>query len=72
MGVSALEMEQNASRTRWSFEYAEGRLHDMMKDIHDNCLATAEEYGRPGNYVYGANITGFRRVADAMLAHGVV
>ena len=72
VGVSALEMEQNASRTRWSFEYAEGRLHDMMKDIHDNCLATAEEYGRPGNYVYGANITGFRRVADAMLAHGVV
>lgn len=72
VGVSALEMQQNASRDRWSFAYTESKLHDMMKAIHDDCLATAEEYGQPGDYVYGANITGFRRVADAMLAHGVV
>lgn len=72
VGVSALEMEQNASRDKWTFEYTEKKLHDMMKGIHDDCLATAEEYGKPKDYVYGANITGFRRVADAMLAHGVV
>ena len=72
VGVSALEMEQNASRNKWSFEYTEGKLREMMKDIHETCLQTAEEYGKPGDYVYGANIAGFRRVADAMLAHGVV
>ncbi|MDH6240065.1 glutamate dehydrogenase/leucine dehydrogenase [Aurantimicrobium minutum] len=43
-----------------------------MKDIHENCALTAEKYGEPGNYVLGANITGFVRVADAMLAHGVI
>lgn len=72
VGVSALEMQQNASRDKWSFEYTEGKLRDMMRAIHDDCLATAEEYGKPGDYVYGANITGFRRVADAMLEHGVI
>lgn len=72
VGTSAFEMEQNASRSRWSFEYAEERLEAMMRDIHTDCLATAEDYGKPGDYVYGANITGFRRVADAMLAHGVI
>ena len=72
VGTSAFEMEQNASRSRWSFEYAEERLEAMMREIHNDCLATAEEYGKPGDYVYGANITGFRRVADAMLAHGVI
>lgn len=72
VATSALEMEQNASRSKWSFEKAEEKLTDIMKDIHDSCLNTAEEFGEPGNYVLGANVTGFIRVADAMIEHGVV
>jgi glutamate dehydrogenase (NADP+) len=72
VATSALEMQQNASRDSWSFEYTETRLAEIMVNIHDRCAATAEEYGAPGNYVVGANIAGFRRVADAMLALGVV
>ncbi|MER7504789.1 NADP-specific glutamate dehydrogenase [Nonomuraea pusilla] len=72
VATSALEMQQNASRDSWSFEYSEQRLRDIMTDIHTRCLATADEYGMPGDYVAGANIDGFRRVADAMLALGLV
>jgi glutamate dehydrogenase (NADP+) len=72
VATSALEMQQNAQRDSWTFDYTEDRLTTIMTSIHDTCLATAEEYGHPGNYVMGANIAGFRKVADAMLAFGVV
>ncbi|QEV99800.1 NADP-specific glutamate dehydrogenase [Microbacterium caowuchunii] len=72
VATSALEMQQNASRDSWSFDYTEERLGEIMRSIHDRCLDTAEEYGTPGNYVAGANIAGFTRVADAMLALGVI
>jgi len=72
VSTSALEMQQNASRDSWSFEHTETRLASIMRAIHDRCLATADEYGAPGNYVLGANIAGFIQVADAMLAFGLV
>ncbi|MBG6184284.1 glutamate dehydrogenase/leucine dehydrogenase [Arthrobacter sp. CAN_A214] len=72
VATSALEMQQNASRDSWAFEHTEQRLTEIMVGIHDRCAATAEEYGVPGNYVAGANISGFVKVADAMLALGVV
>ena len=72
VATSALEMQQNASRDSWSFEYAEERLQGIMVGIHDTCLETAEEFGAPGNYVVGANIAGFEKVARAMLAFGVI
>jgi glutamate dehydrogenase (NADP+) len=72
VATSALEMQQNASRDRWTFEHTEERLAEIMRGIHDRCLETADEYGRPGNYVAGANIAGFIQVADAMLALGVI
>ncbi|MDO5613912.1 MAG: NADP-specific glutamate dehydrogenase [Paracoccus sp. (in: a-proteobacteria)] len=72
VATSALEMQQNASRDSWTFEKTAGRLDEIMKTIHDDCAATAEDYGAPGDYVLGANIAGFVRVADAMRALGVV
>jgi glutamate dehydrogenase (NADP+) len=72
VATSALEMQQNASRDSWSFDYTEQRLANIMREIHRTVYETAEEYGAPGNYVLGANIAGFLRVADAMLAFGVV
>ena len=72
VATSALEMEQNAGRTRWDFATAEAKLDAIMTDIHDSCVAAAEEYGRPGDYVLGANAAGFTRVADVMIAHGIV
>jgi glutamate dehydrogenase (NADP+) len=72
VATSALEMQQNASRDSWSFEHTEQRLTDIMVGIHDRCAATADEYGAPGNYVAGANIAGFVKVADAMLAQGLI
>jgi glutamate dehydrogenase (NADP+) len=72
VATSALEMQQNASRDAWSFEYTEDRLAGIMHSIHDRCLATADAYDSPGNYVLGANVAGFTKVADAMLALGVV
>lgn len=65
-------MQQNASRDSWTFDYTEERLRTIMVDIHDRCLATAEEYGAPGSCVTGSNIAGFTQVADAMLALGVI
>lgn len=72
VATSALEMQQNASRDSWTFEETEARLAMIMRRIHDSCAETAEEYGAPGNYVLGANITGFVRVAEAMEAMGVI
>ncbi|MCC3318080.1 NADP-specific glutamate dehydrogenase [Nocardia africana] len=72
VATSALEMQQNASRDSWTFEHTEQRLETIMRDIHDRCLETADEYGTPGDYVAGANIAGFTQVADAMLALGIV
>lgn len=72
VATSALEMQQNASRDSWTFDHTEARLADIMRGIHDRCLETADEYGVPGNYIAGANITGFTHVADAILALGVI
>jgi glutamate dehydrogenase (NADP+) len=72
VATSALEMQQNASRDSWTFEYTERRLAEIMRSIHDRTYAAAEEYGQPGNYVAGANIEGFLLVADAMQAQGVI
>ncbi|MGW9552558.1 NADP-specific glutamate dehydrogenase [Citricoccus zhacaiensis] len=72
VATSALEMQQNASRDTWSFEYTHDKLEQIMTDLHDRCLETADRYGAPGNYVVGANIAGFVKVADAMLAQGVI
>ncbi|WP_349305019.1 NADP-specific glutamate dehydrogenase [Marivita sp. GX14005] len=72
VATSALEMQQNASRDSWTFEQTEARLESIMYKIHDRCAETAEDYGMPGNYVAGANIGGFIRVAAAMRALGVI
>ena len=72
VATSALEMQQNASRDAWTFEHTEARLADIMRSIHERCLTTADAYGSPGDYVVGANVAGFIRVADAMLALGHV
>jgi glutamate dehydrogenase (NADP+) len=72
VAVSALEMAQNATRTAWPAERVEEELARIMTDIHTTCAETAERYGAPGDYVTGANIAGFERVADAMLAQGVI
>ncbi|AQP46754.1 glutamate dehydrogenase [Tessaracoccus aquimaris] len=72
VATSALEMQQNASRDSWSFEYTEERLTDIMQNIHEQCATTAESYDRPGDYVLGANIAGFDRVAKAIQAFGLV
>jgi len=72
VAVSGLEMSQDALRISWSREDVDARLKDIMKAIHKNCHNTAADYGRPGNYVVGANIAGFVKVADAMLDQGVV
>jgi glutamate dehydrogenase (NADP+) len=72
VATSALEMQQNASRDAWTEHFTEQRLTEIMVAIHQRCRETAEEYGQPGNYVAGANIAGFVKVADAVLALGVV
>lgn len=72
VATSGLEMSQNSLRMSWPREEVEERLHFIMKDIHRNCLEAAEAYGTPGDYVAGANIAGFLKVANAMLAYGVV
>jgi len=72
VAVSGLEMSQNSERRGWTRETVDDRLHTIMIAIHENCRATAEEYDVGGNYVHGANIAGFRKVANAMLAQGIV
>lgn len=72
VATSGLEMAQNSARDAWSFEATEAKLASIMADIHDSCAATAADYGREGDYVLGANITGFVKVADAMIAQGLI
>jgi glutamate dehydrogenase (NADP+) len=72
VAVSGLEMSQNAMRLSWTREGVDERLREIMRRVHEQCRDTAEEYGEAGNYVHGANIAGFRKVADAMLAQGVI
>ena len=72
VATSALEMQQNAQRDSWDFDYTEQRLAKIMQGIHELCYETALEYGCPGNYVVGANIAGFIKVADAMIDQGLV
>ncbi len=72
VAVSGLEMSQNSMRLNWTREEVDKRLHDIMINIHEACRHTAEEYGEPGNNVLGANIAGFRKIADSMMDQGVV
>ena len=72
VATSQLEMEQNAGMTAWSFEEVDLKLHRIMTSIYRNASSTAKEFGQPGNLVLGANIAGFRKVADAMIAQGVI
>ncbi|MBR9974681.1 MAG: NADP-specific glutamate dehydrogenase [Bacteroidetes bacterium] len=72
VAVSGLEMSQNSIRMSWSREEVDQHLHRIMKNIHQSCLVAADTYGMAGNYVAGANIAGFTKVSDAMLAQGVV
>ncbi|WTD04248.1 NADP-specific glutamate dehydrogenase [Streptomyces albidoflavus] len=72
VAVSALEMSQNHARTTWDAPRVENELAAIMTAIHDTCHETAERYGAPGDYVTGANIAGFERVADAMVQQGVI
>jgi glutamate dehydrogenase (NADP+) len=72
VAVSGLEMSQNSMRIGWSREEVDRRLHGIMKAIHASCVEAAERFGTPGNYVNGANIAGFIKVADAMMDQGIV
>ena len=72
VAASGLEMQQNASRESWHFDESERRLASIMSDIHQTCFETADEYGRPGDYVLGANVAGFCKVADTMLSLGII
>jgi len=72
VAVSGLEMSQNSMRIKWSREEVEAKLKGIMQSIHSACLSASEEYGTPGNYVNGANIAGFVKVADSMMDQGIV
>ena len=72
VATSGLEMRQNAGRLLWDFERVDSELDRIMTNIHATVAATAEEYSQPGDLIAGANIAAFRRVADAMLAQGVI
>ena len=72
VATSALEMSQNSERLSWSFEEVDSKLKDIMVNICHNMVDAAKRYNMDGNYVAGANIAGFEKVADAMLAQGVV
>ena len=72
VATSGLEMTQNFMGANWTREEVDAKLQDIMKNIHDTCLAAANEYGKPGNYMVGANIAGFLKVANAMKAQGVI
>ena len=71
VATSALEMSQNSERLHWSFEEVDSKLEGIMKGIFHACDDAAKKYGMEGNYVAGANIAGFEKVADAMIAQGV-
>ncbi|MBO4633589.1 MAG: glutamate dehydrogenase, partial [Lentisphaeria bacterium] len=71
VATSGLEMSQNAMRLGWTSEEVDNKLHNIMKNIHAATHAVAKEFGEPSNYVMGANIAGFRKVADAMIDQGI-
>jgi glutamate dehydrogenase (NADP+) len=72
VATSGLEMSQNSMRLPWPKEEVDAKLHHIMKNIHQACVETANRFGAPGNYVVGANIAGFLKVANAMLEQGLV
>ena len=72
VATSALEMQQNASLDKWDFDYTDNKLKNIMTNIHNTCYQTAEEYGCKGDYLKGANIAGFVKVADTMIPYGLV
>jgi glutamate dehydrogenase (NADP+) len=72
VATSGLEMSQNSMRMSWSSEEVDKHLHSIMVNIHNACVTAAKEAGQPGNYVVGANIAGFKKVAEAMMAQGLV
>lgn len=72
VATSALEMSQNSERLSWSFDEVDAKLKDIMKNIYAKSADAAKRYGAEGNFVMGANIAGFEKVADAMLAQGIV
>ena len=72
VAVSGLEMAQNSMRYSWTREEVDNRLHLIMKSIHKACVTTADRFGVSGNYVNGANIAGFLKVADSMMDQGIV
>ncbi|MGD2156832.1 MAG: NADP-specific glutamate dehydrogenase [Anaerolineales bacterium] len=72
VATSGLEMTQNSMRLSWTRQEVDEKLHQIMKSIHKACLEAAEAYGKPGDYLMGANIAGFIKVANAMIAYGVV
>ena len=72
VACSGLEMSQNSMRMSWSTEEVDEKLQTIMKNIHTECLAASNEYGRKSDYVFGANVAGFRKVADAMIEQGLV
>jgi glutamate dehydrogenase (NADP+) len=72
VAVSGLEMSQNSMRLGWTREEVDQKLQGIMKSIHDACVNAANTYGTPGNYVNGANIAGFIKVADTMMDQGIV
>lgn len=72
VAVSALEMAQNSARLHWTAEETDAKLRAIMADIYKRSVEAASEYGRPGNLLDGCNIAGFIKVADAMIAQGVV
>ena len=72
VATSGLEMSQNSLRLSWTREEVDSRLDAIMVDIHKNAYETAKRFGMPGNYVAGANIAGFLKVAEAMTAQGMI
>jgi glutamate dehydrogenase (NADP+) len=72
VATSALEMSQNSMRLSWTFDEVDAKLHWIMDNIYDQCRSASEAYGLKGNLVAGANIAGFLRVAEAMIAQGLV
>jgi glutamate dehydrogenase (NADP+) len=72
VACSGLEMTQNSIRLSWTREEVDAHLNKIMKHIHNSCVGAYKEFGADGDYMLGANIAGFKKVADAMIAQGVV
>jgi glutamate dehydrogenase (NADP+) len=72
VATSGLEMSQNSMRYNWTSEEVDAKLHNIMINIHRSAFEAANKYGTPGNYVNGANIAGFKKVADAMIDQGLI